>query len=58
MIPDGLYACKYEYTDDKGVYHNHWVVRKGSKIVYNSLDVSQCVKVGTVAKVLPFRKVA
>lgn len=57
-IPDGLYACKYEYNDTKGVYHAHWVVKKGTTIVYNSLDNSQCVKVGTVARVLPYRKVA
>lgn len=58
VIPDGLYACKYEYKDKNGVYHSHWVVRKGNKIVYNSLDVSQCVKQGTVARTLPYRKVA
>lgn len=57
-IPTGLYACKYEYNDMNGVYHAHWVVKKGTEIVYNSLDVSQCVKQGTVARILPFRKVA
>lgn len=58
VIPEGLYVCKYEYTDKNGVYHAHWVVKKGTSIVYNSLDNSQCVKIGTVARTLPYRKVA
>lgn len=56
-IPKGLYCCKYEYTDKKSGYHNHWVVRSGNSIVYDSLDDSQCVKIGKVAKDLPFREV-
>lgn len=45
-IEDKLAAVRYSYTDAKGGFHNHWILMNNGKVIFDSLDSSNSVKLG------------
>lgn len=48
-LPMGYAVVNFERTDEDGKVHNHWVLFKDQKQLYNSLAFSYCVACGKIA---------
>ena len=43
-----VYVAKWQYVDNEGKKHSHFVVMQAGKIIYNSLDNSQTIQKGRI----------